>query len=51
MIQTLLAILAYLATVVALVAITLRSVELYRRIKAGQPDPTRNNAKGQTVLL
>ena len=34
MIQTVLAILAYVATVVALVAISLRSVELYRRIKA-----------------
>ena len=51
MIQTILAILAYVATVVALVAISLRSVELYRRIKAGQPDPTRNNHKAQRFAL
>ena len=51
MIQTIVAILAYLATVVALVAISLRSVELYRRIKAGQPDPTRNNHKAQRFAL
>ena len=51
MIQTILAILAYLATAVALVAISLRSVELYRRIKAGQPDPTRNNNKAQRFAL
>jgi len=51
MIQTIVAILAYVATAVALVAISLRSVELYRRIKAGQPDPTRNNHKAQRFAL
>jgi Fe-S oxidoreductase len=44
-------VLAYLISVVALVAITIRSLELYRRIEAGQPDPTRSNNKGQRFTL
>jgi Fe-S oxidoreductase len=36
----------YLVTVIALVAIAVRGREMYRRIKAGQPDPTRGAAKG-----
>ncbi|MBM3655866.1 MAG: (Fe-S)-binding protein [Actinobacteria bacterium] len=42
---------AYLITVIALVAITIRSLELYHRIKAGQPDPTRGNQKAQRFAL
>ena len=51
MIETGLAVLAYLITVVALVAITVRSLELYRRIKAGQADPTRSDQKGRRFAL
>ena len=51
MIETLLAVIAYLITAVALVAITYRSIELYRRIKAGQADPTRSNQKVQRFAL
>ena len=47
----LLPILAIMISVVALVAITIRSLELYRRIKAGQPDPTRSNNKAQRFAL
>ena len=36
----------YLVTVIALVAIAVRGREMYRRIKAGQPDPTRGAEKG-----
>ncbi|NBV12376.1 MAG: hypothetical protein EBS03_04530, partial [Actinobacteria bacterium] len=35
----------------ALVAITVRSLELYRRIKAGQPDPTRSDQKAKRFAL
>ena len=51
MLETILGVIAYLLTVVALVAITIRSLELYRRIKAGQPDPTRSNNKAQRFTL
>ena len=51
MLETILGVIAYLLTVVALVAITIRSLELYRRIKAGQPDPTRSNKKAQRFTL
>ena len=51
MIETGLAVLAYLITVVALVVITVRSLELYRRIKAGQADPTRSDQKGRRFGL
>jgi Fe-S oxidoreductase len=51
MLETALGVIAYLITAVALVAITLRSLELYRRIKAGQPDPTRSNNKAQRFAL
>ena len=51
MLETILGVIAYLITVIALVAITIRSLELYRRIKAGQPDPTRSNNKGQRLML
>ena len=51
MLETALGVAAYLITAVALVAITLRSLELYRRIKAGQPDPTRGNNKTQRFAL
>ncbi len=50
MLLTLLAGLAYLITVIALVAITWRGRELYRRIKSGQPDPTRSGARGKRLL-
>jgi len=51
MLETALGVAAYLITAVALVAISLRSLELYRRIKAGQPDPTRGNNKTQRFAL
>ena len=51
MLETVLGVIAYLLTVVALVAITLRSLELYRRIKAGQPDHTRSNNKALRFAL
>ena len=51
MLETSLGVAAYLITVVALVAISIKSMELYRRIKAGQPDPTRGNNKDQRFAL
>ena len=51
MIEGVLGVLAYLITLLALIAISIRSVELYRRIKAGQPDPTRGNEKVQRFGL
>ena len=45
MLEISLGVIAYLITAVALVAITAKSLELYRRIKAGQPDPTRSGDK------
>ncbi|MFZ9892664.1 MAG: (Fe-S)-binding protein [Candidatus Nanopelagicaceae bacterium] len=42
---------AYLITVIAIVAITIRSLELYRRIKAGQADPTRSEKKTKRFIL
>lgn len=42
---------AYLITVIAIVAITIHSLELYRRIKAGQVDPTRSNQKAKRFVL
>ena len=42
---------AYLITVIAIVAITIRSLELYRRIKAGQADPTRSNQRTKRFAL
>ena len=42
---------AYLITVIAIVAITFRSLELYRRIKAGQVDPTRSNQRAKRFVL
>ena len=43
--------LAIVITIVAAVVIIMRSIELYRRIKAGQPDPTRSNQKGRRFTL
>ena len=51
MLETNLGVIAYLITAVALVAITAKSLELYRRIKAGQPDPTRSGDKGKRLAL
>ena len=51
MLETSLGVIAYLITAVALVAITAKSLELYRRIKAGQPDPTRGGDKGKRLAL
>ena len=42
---------AYLITVIAIIAITIRSLELYRRIKAGQADPTRSNQRAKRFVL
>ena len=42
---------AYLITVIAILAITIRSLELYRRIKAGQADPTRSNQRAKRFVL
>ena len=41
-----LGLISYVTTAVALVAIAVRGREMYRRIKAGQPDPTRGAEKG-----
>jgi Fe-S oxidoreductase len=41
-----LGVLTYSVTVVALVLIAIRGREMYRRIKSGQPDPTRSGEKG-----
>jgi Fe-S oxidoreductase len=46
-----LALLSYGITVVAVGLFTARSLEMYRRIKAGQPDPTRSNEKGKRLAL
>ena len=51
MLEISLGVIAYLITAVALVAITAKSLELYRRIKAGQPDPTRSGDKGKRLAL
>ena len=51
MIEGALGVLAYLITVLAIAAISIRSIELYRRIKAGQPDPTRSNDKVRRFAL
>ncbi|MFM7492028.1 MAG: Fe-S oxidoreductase, partial [Actinomycetota bacterium] len=51
MLETALGVIAYLVTLVALVAIAIRSLDLYRRIKVGQPDPTRSNNKVQRLRL
>ena len=51
MLETALGAIAYLITLVALVAIPIRTIELYRRIKAGQPDPTRGNQKLRRLSL
>jgi Fe-S oxidoreductase len=37
--------------VIAILAITIRSLELYRRIKAGQADPTRSNQRAKRFAL
>jgi len=49
--MNILPIFAYLITVIAIVAITIRSLELYRRIKAGQADPTRSNQRAKRFVL
>jgi Fe-S oxidoreductase len=41
-----LGLLTYSVTAVALVLIAIRGREMYRRIKSGQPDPTRSGEKG-----
>jgi Fe-S oxidoreductase len=46
-----LALLSYGITVVAVGLFALRSLEMYQRIKAGQPDPTRSNEKGKRLAL
>ncbi|MGA0411070.1 MAG: (Fe-S)-binding protein [Candidatus Nanopelagicaceae bacterium] len=46
-----LALLSYGITVVAVGLFAVRSLEMYRRIKAGQPDPTRSNEKGKRFAL
>jgi hypothetical protein len=51
MMQSVFGLSAYLITVIAIVAITIRSLELYRRIKAGQADPTRSNQRAKRFAL
>ena len=46
-----LAIASYTITAIALVLITTKGTEMYRRIKAGQPDPTRSSFKGRRLAL
>jgi Fe-S oxidoreductase len=42
---------SYGITVVAVGLFAIRSLEMYRRIKAGQPDPTRSTEKGKRFAL
>jgi len=51
MMRTVFGLSAYLITVIAILAITIRSLELYRRIKAGQADPTRSNQRAKRFAL
>jgi Fe-S oxidoreductase len=46
-----LGLLSYGITVVAVGLFAVRSLEMYRRIKAGQPDLTRSNEKGKRLAL
>ena len=46
-----LAVLSYGISAVAVVLFTLRAFEMYRRIKSGQPDPTRGSNKGKRLAL
>ena len=46
MLTLLLALVSYTIAAIAIVAITVKGRELYLRIKAGQPDPTRNDRRG-----
>ncbi len=45
------ALLTYGITVVAVGLFALRATELYRKIKSGQPDPTRSGQKGKRLAL
>ena len=42
---------ALLLTAIGVYLLSVRGIKLYRRIKAGQPDPTRSNNKGQRFTL
>ena len=46
-----LALLSYGITVVAVGLFAAKSLEMYRRIRAGQPDPTRSAKKGKRLAL
>ena len=46
-----LAVVSYGITVVAVGLFTIRALEMYRRIKAGQPDPTRSEEKKARFVL
>ncbi|MFZ9879489.1 MAG: Fe-S oxidoreductase, partial [Candidatus Nanopelagicaceae bacterium] len=45
------ALVSYGITVVAVGLFGIKALEMYRRIKAGQPDPTRGNEKGKRLAL
>ncbi len=47
----LLALVSYGISVVAIGLFSVKALEMYRRIKAGQPDPTRSNEKGKRLAL
>jgi len=47
----LLALVSYGISVVAVGLFTVKALEMYRRIKAGQPDPTRGNLKSKRLVL
>ena len=47
----LLALISYGMSVVAVGLFSVKALEMYRRIKAGQPDPTRSNEKGKRLAL
>ena len=46
-----LALLSYGISILAVALFSLRALEMYRRIKAGQPDPTRGNQKSKRLAL
>ncbi len=47
----LLALISYGISVVAVGLFSVKALEMYRRIRAGQPDPTRSNEKGKRLAL
>ena len=46
-----LALISYSITVIAVGLFVIRGLELYRKIRSGQPDPTRSGQKGKRLAL